>query len=40
MIAFSCQHCGMKLRVKPEFAGRTSKCPACKHPLTVPRIGR
>src|SRR5208283_160365 len=29
-------HCGMKLQVKPEFAGRSSKCPTCKKPLTVP----
>ena len=36
MIAFSCSHCGMKLKVKPEFAGRQSKCPACKQPLAVP----
>ncbi len=38
MITFSCPRCGMKLRVKPEFAGRTSRCPTCKHPLTVPTI--
>lgn len=36
MISFSCSHCGMKLRVKPEFAGRSSKCPTCKKPLVVP----
>ena len=36
MIAFSCSHCGMKLKVKPEFAGRSSKCPTCKQPLVVP----
>src|SRR5437868_13225261 len=36
MIAFSCSHCGMKLQVKPEFAGRTSRCPTCKQPLVVP----
>src|SRR5262245_29894691 len=36
MIAFSCAHCGMKLKVKPEFAGRPSKCPTCKQPLVVP----
>ncbi len=36
MIAFSCAHCGMKLKVKPEFAGRSSCCPTCKQPLTVP----
>ncbi|OAI48206.1 hypothetical protein AYO44_07540 [Planctomycetaceae bacterium SCGC AG-212-F19] len=36
MIAFSCARCGMKLTVKPEFAGRSSKCPSCKQPLVVP----
>jgi serine/threonine protein kinase len=36
MIAFACAHCGMKLTVKPELAGRTGKCPACKRSLTVP----
>lgn len=37
MIAFSCAHCGMKLKVKPEFAGRSSHCPTCKNSLTVPQ---
>lgn len=37
MISFSCSHCGLKLKVKPEFAGRSSKCPTCKHPLVVPQ---
>jgi serine/threonine protein kinase len=36
MIAFACMHCGMKLKVKPEFAGRSSRCPTCKQPLAVP----
>lgn len=36
MISFSCSHCGLKLKVKPEFAGRSSRCPACKKPLVVP----
>jgi len=36
MISFSCPQCGMKLKVKPEFAGRSSKCPTCKQPLLVP----
>jgi len=36
MIAFACSHCGTKLNVKPEFAGRQSKCPTCKQPLVVP----
>src|SRR5208283_4084803 len=36
MISFSCSQCGMKIKVKPEFAGRSSKCPTCKKPLVVP----
>jgi serine/threonine protein kinase len=36
MIAFSCSHCGMKFRVRPEFAGRPARCPACQEPLVVP----
>ena len=36
MIAFTCSHCGLKLKVKPEFAGRSSRCPTCKQPLVVP----
>src|SRR5262249_21219311 len=36
MISFSCLHCGMKLKVKPQFAGRSASCPTCKQPLTVP----
>jgi hypothetical protein len=37
MIAFSCAHCGMKFQVKPEFAGRSTRCPTCKQPLLVPQ---
>lgn len=36
MISFGCPSCQMKLTVKPEFAGRSSRCPTCKQPLTVP----
>jgi chromosome segregation ATPase/DNA-directed RNA polymerase subunit RPC12/RpoP len=35
-IAFSCSKCGMQLKVKPEFAGRSTRCPTCKEPLVVP----
>jgi hypothetical protein len=35
MIHFSCS-CGQKFKIKPEFAGRKTTCPACKQPLTVP----
>jgi hypothetical protein len=36
MISFSCSHCAMKIKVKPEFAGRSARCPTCKQALTVP----
>ncbi|MGA2033796.1 MAG: serine/threonine-protein kinase, partial [Thermoguttaceae bacterium] len=36
MIRFSCFHCGLKLKVKPELAGRFARCPSCKQPLVVP----
>jgi serine/threonine protein kinase len=36
MIAFACSHCGTRLQVKPEFGGRSAKCPTCKRPLVVP----
>ena len=36
MISFSCSRCGMKLKVKDEFAGRSSRCPTCKQALVVP----
>jgi serine/threonine protein kinase len=38
MIAFACAHCGMKFKVKDEFASRSTKCPTCKLPLTVPSV--
>jgi hypothetical protein len=36
MISFHCASCQTKLTVKPEFAGRSSRCPRCKQLLTVP----
>ena len=36
MIAFSCQQCGKKYRLKPEFAGRKTACAGCKAALLVP----
>ena len=38
MISFGCPSCQIKLTVKPEYAGRSSKCPSCKQPLTVPGL--
>ncbi len=37
MIPFTCPHCGAKFTAKDEFAGRASKCPACKRQLVVPQ---
>ena len=36
MITFSCLKCGKQCSLKPEFAGRTTSCSACKAPLVVP----
>ncbi len=33
---FSCPHCGKKLRVKDEAAGKTGKCTGCGTKVTVP----
>src|SRR4051812_13287691 len=35
-ITFACTRCATRFSVKAEFAGRASKCPACKVPLVVP----
>jgi DNA-directed RNA polymerase subunit RPC12/RpoP len=36
MIAFVCSGCKKNLKVKDDFAGRTTNCPACKARLVVP----
>ena len=36
MIQFACNQCGMKFKVNPEFAGRSTKCVGCKNALVVP----
>lgn len=35
MIELTCASCGKKLRAKPEWAGRTGKCPKCGQPIRV-----
>lgn len=35
-ISFSCNKCGMKFSVMPEFAGRSTSCPTCKDRIVVP----
>src|SRR5215207_11485049 len=39
MISFLCSHCGAQLRVRPQRAGMTGKCPRCGHPLEAPSEG-
>lgn len=36
MIAFACSNCGKTFEVKPEFAGRSTRCSACQQPMVVP----
>src|SRR5262245_60565774 len=39
MIIFQCAHCGAPLRVPPERAGGTARCPRCGQPIEVPQLG-
>jgi len=36
MICFACPSCVKNFKVKDEFAGRQTKCPACGQPILVP----
>jgi formylglycine-generating enzyme required for sulfatase activity/serine/threonine protein kinase len=36
MIHFVCTNCSRKFQVKPEFGGRSTRCPTCKQALVVP----
>src|SRR5688572_4689473 len=36
MISFTCSHCGKKLKVKDELAGKKVKCPGCAQSVSVP----
>ena len=38
-IEFSCQKCGLLLRVDVSAAGGVARCPECGHPSRVPRAG-
>jgi hypothetical protein len=35
LIAFSCQQCGKRISLKPEFAGRKTACWDCKAPFVM-----
>lgn len=37
-IRFTCPNCQKILKVGDKFAGKTSKCPGCAAPVTVPEI--
>ncbi len=39
MIEFSCQKCGLLLRVDVSAAGDVARCPECSHPSRVPSAG-
>jgi DNA-directed RNA polymerase subunit RPC12/RpoP len=36
MIEFKCPDCAKQIRVKPDLAGRTGKCPGCGQKIAVP----
>jgi WD40 repeat protein len=38
MIAFTCHHCGQRLNIKEQFAGRTGPCPECGASLSFPPL--
>jgi hypothetical protein len=35
-LVFPCSHCGTRLKVKPQFKGKSVKCPKCAIPTAVP----
>jgi DNA-directed RNA polymerase subunit RPC12/RpoP len=37
MIAFDCAHCGRKLQVPDEQAGKQAKCPGCGQLTAIPQ---
>lgn len=36
MQRFNCPHCGKRLKVPPEWAGRPGRCPKCSNAITIP----
>lgn len=36
ILRFVCDHCGKQLSAKPQHAGRSTRCPGCQKPVTVP----
>jgi serine/threonine protein kinase len=38
MIAFACAHCGQRLHVGDEYAGKRARCPGCKSILGIPQL--
>src|SRR4051812_12853819 len=37
MLRFTCSSCGMPVSAPVECAGRSTQCPRCRQPITVPR---
>lgn len=35
-LRFVCSHCGKQLSAKPQHAGKSTRCPGCQKPVTVP----
>ena len=36
ILHFTCGHCGKQLSAKPQHVGRSTRCPGCERPVTVP----
>lgn len=36
MITFHCAHCGHRVKVKDEYAGKKGRCPSCREILAIP----
>lgn len=36
MIHFECPHCGFKLKINPQSAGKKGRCPKCNHSVQAP----
>ena len=36
VLRFACPSCGLKIKVKSEYAGKRVRCAKCKNPMTVP----
>ncbi len=39
MIRFPCPHCGRRLKITDEYAGRSTRCPHCRNTIKIPQPG-